>query len=76
MKENILTTENPGWALHEEQDGEVTTVHVSPIGDYIEHEPENCLCGPNQEIMSDADFTKMFIISVHNSLDGREQYEE
>lgn len=44
-------------------------VHVVPIGDLWEHDPE-CLCGPRCEIEAGS---KMLFI--HNSLDGRERYE-
>lgn len=49
------------------------TVHVSPVGDLIEHETEgdDCPCGPEAEPVEREDGSVGWVIS-HHSLDGRE----
>jgi len=47
------------------------TLHVVPLGDLREHETERtCWCRPRLEIEG------AYWILVHNSLDGREAFEE
>ena len=55
----------------------MTTVHVLPINDLIEHEEEgdNCPCGPTVEPVKRADGSMGWLL-VHHSLDGREQTQE
>lgn len=50
------------------------TVHVLPVNDLIEHELEDCPCGPQLEPVFDADGSCGWLIS-HQSLDGRENHE-
>jgi len=54
----------------------MSTVHVLPIADLIEHEGEgdDCPCGPTAEPVSRDDGSVGWII-VHHSLDGRECHE-
>jgi hypothetical protein len=54
----------------------VTTVHVYPVGDLIEHDTETdeCICGPVIEPVPDEDGSMGWLIT-HNSLDGRERHE-
>ena len=49
------------------------TVHVSPIGDLIEHDTEGdgCLCGPSLEAVPREDGTYGWVMT-HHALDGRE----
>lgn len=52
----------------------MSTVHVYPIGDLIEHDTEtdDCVCGPTVEhVPGDGDGW----IITHHSLDGREAHE-
>lgn len=45
-------------------------VHVRPVGDVIEHEWEDCWCGPDQKLeLTDHGDEWIF---VHHSADGRE----
>jgi hypothetical protein len=55
----------------------MTTLHVTPINDLIEHEAvgTECVCGP-QERPEKAEDGSINWICVHNSLDGRELAEE
>lgn len=51
------------------------TLHVSPIGDLIDHVMDlegACPCGPTTEAVFDRDGAAGWMI-VHHSLDGREQ---
>jgi hypothetical protein len=51
--------------------------HVYPTNDLIEHDTEtdDCICGPEiQPVETDSGGINWVI--VHNSLDGREQYED
>jgi len=54
----------------------VSTVHVLPISDLIEHEDvgDECACGPTTEPVPSDDGSMGWLI-VHHSLDGREQWE-
>lgn len=50
-------------------------VHVEPINDLIEHEYEDCICGPD-EMWFDMDGEPLEEpVFVHHSLDGRERFE-
>lgn len=59
-----------GWTCL--RDDERRTVHVFPEDDLIAHEidGEDCPCGPREEVGEHGNW-----ISVHHSLDGREQFE-
>ncbi len=50
-------------------------VHVEPIGDIVEHQDEDCVCGPRVEAVFHDDGSNGWVV-VHHSLDGREQREE
>jgi hypothetical protein len=54
----------------------VTTVHVYPVADLIDHETEgdDCPCGPTTEAVP-ADDGSMGWLVTHHSLDGRERTE-
>jgi hypothetical protein len=48
----------------------VTTVHVTPVDDLVEHEQsEDCVCGPTVEMVEGG------WLVVHESLDRREDRE-
>ena len=52
----------------------MTTVHVYPEADHIEHDTdhgEDCICGPDVEAVFRDDGTNGWLIT-HHSLDGRE----
>lgn len=56
----------------------MTTYHVEPVGDLIEHDTSgqgDCVCGPRSR-PEEADDGSVNWIVVHNSLDGRELNEE
>lgn len=55
----------------------MSTVHVEPIDDLIEHDTSGtpCVCGPQERPVKADDGSVGWVI-VHNSLDGRERYEE
>lgn len=46
-------------------------VHVVPRGDLVDHEDENCSCGPTTEPVTRDDGSVGWLI-IHHSLDGRE----
>lgn len=54
----------------------MTTIHVLPINDLIEHDDDGdqCPCGPTVEAVFRDDGSNGWMV-VHHSLDGREQYE-
>lgn len=54
----------------------MSTVHVYPLRDLIEHETcgDDCACGPRIEPVQRDDGSYGWLI-VHHSLDGREQHE-
>ena len=54
----------------------MTTVHVLPIDDLIEHEDfgDGCPCGPSTEPVKGDDGSVGWVIT-HHSLDGREASE-
>lgn len=54
----------------------MSTVHVLPVGDLIEHnsEDEDCPCGPTTEPVMRDDGSCGWLIT-HHSLDGREKAE-
>lgn len=49
------------------------TVHVSPIGDLIEHDTDGgeCPCGPTLEAVERDDGSYGWVL-IHHALDGRE----
>lgn len=49
----------------------MSTVHVEPINDLIEHEDHDCPCGPDVEAVFRGDGSNGWLIT-HHSLDGRE----
>lgn len=51
----------------------MSTVHVLPINDLIEHEDSgtSCVCGPQERPVKHDDGSVGWVV-VHNSLDGRE----
>ena len=51
----------------------MTTVHVYPDADLIEHETEgeDCACGPTSEAVFRDDGSNGWLV-LHHSLDGRE----
>lgn len=54
----------------------MSTVHVEPINDLIEHEDsDGCVCGPDVEAVFLEDGSNGWLIS-HHSLDGRELHED
>ena len=52
----------------------MTTVHVHPVGDLVEHitAGDDCVCGPATEPVVRDDGSVGWLI-VHHSLDGRER---
>jgi hypothetical protein len=48
----------------------VSTVHVVPINDLVEHEDDDCVCGPAVEFVPPNGW-----LVTHHSLDGRELHE-
>lgn len=56
----------------------MTTVHVTPRGDLIEHgatgETEDCPCGPRVVPVMHPDGSMGWLV-VHHALDGRERNE-
>lgn len=54
----------------------MTTVHVLPAGDLIEHDSDgqDCPCGPTTEPVPRDDGSMGWLV-VHHSLDGRERNE-
>lgn len=51
----------------------MSTFHVQPVNDLIDHEDEDCACGPITEPVPREDGS-MGWLAIHNSLDGREQH--
>ena len=50
----------------------MTTIHVTPIDDLIEHElSDDCVCGPSTMMTLEGEW-----IIIHESLDRREDAEE
>lgn len=51
----------------------MTTVHVVPVNDLVEHETDgdDCVCGPDIEAVRRDDGSVGWLVS-HHSLDGRE----
>jgi hypothetical protein len=45
-------------------------VHLVPLDDLRTHDEECCWCRPRDETLSDGS-----VLTIHNSLDGREAYE-
>ncbi|MFJ6729352.1 hypothetical protein ACIQPQ_31070 [Streptomyces sp. NPDC091281] len=54
----------------------MTTMHVEPVGDLIEHDTSGnpCVCGPTERPVKREDGSVGWVV-VHNSLDGRELHE-
>lgn len=52
----------------------MTTVHVEPVNDLIEHVDDGCICGPDVEAVFRDDGSNGWVIT-HHSLDGRERNE-
>lgn len=54
----------------------MTTVHVYPVNDLIEHNTysDECVCGPTVEPVERKDGSYGWLI-IHHSLDGRENHE-
>lgn len=53
----------------------MSAVHVLPVNDLIEHEDNDCPCGPTTEAVFRDDGSNEWII-IHHSLDGREAHED
>jgi hypothetical protein len=55
----------------------MSRIHVSPIGDLIEHdlESEDCVCGPLVRPEKREDGSVGWVV-LHHSLDGRERHED
>lgn len=51
------------------------TIHVFPLDDLVEHDTDSddCVCGPTVEAVQRGDGTTGWI-TIHHSLDGREQH--
>lgn len=49
-------------------------VHVVPLNDLVEHEPDDCICGPRVEAVPDGTGSYGWLYT-HHSLDGREAAE-
>lgn len=52
----------------------MTTVHVVPVNDLIDHPDDDCPCGPTIEPVEREDGSFGWVV-VHHSLDGRERHE-
>lgn len=52
----------------------MTTVHVLPVNDLIDHLDEDCVCGATTEPVPRDDGSMGWLVT-HHSLDGREAYE-
>jgi len=62
-----------GWKIYTQQQdiGEIQV--VVPTRDLIEHTLDNqCICGPDQEMLVDDDDVPYGVWICHHSLDGRE----
>lgn len=55
----------------------MTTVHVFPVDDLVEHDTDggDCVCGPTTEPVERNDGSMGWLV-VHHSLDGRELHEQ
>ena len=53
---------------------DIGDVHVMPQGDLIDHEVDDCICGPDVEPCPREDGSMGWLIT-HYSLDGREKME-
>lgn len=54
---------------------EILVQHVMPVGDIVEHEPDElCICGPTGSERTLV-LGRLKWLFVHHSLDGREQTE-
>ena len=48
---------------------------VIPLGDLIEHTPDDCPCGPTRGLERGVHASSDFYYVAHHSLDGRERSE-
>lgn len=46
--------------------------HVIPINDLVEHVDDDCICGPETELIFDENESLRGWVVKHHSLDGRE----
>lgn len=53
----------------------MSTVHVVPVNDLIDHPDEDCPCGPTVEAVFRDDGSNGWLVT-HHSLDGRERREK
>lgn len=53
----------------------MSTVHVVPLDDYLDHEHDDCACLPETEPVVDDDGTVVGWLIKHRSWDGREDSE-
>lgn len=60
---------NEGWGVR--QTAYTEDKHVVPVGDLIDHVPDDCPCGSRDELWADEKGIEFWIVT-HNSLDGRE----
>ena len=67
---SIYIDKSSGWILEENGN----EWHVLPLDDLIEHEHEDCICGPTVEPCPREDGSMGWLIT-HYSLDGREKRE-
>ena len=51
------------------------TVHTLPLDDWIDHDRNDCVCGPKVIPVPHPTDGSMGWSIVHNSLDGRERFE-
>lgn len=65
--------DKPSYEQHKDPNAPFT-YHVIPRNDWVEHEFEDCVCGPDARPKPRPDGAMGFVV-VHHSLDGRE-YEE
>jgi hypothetical protein len=52
----------------------MSEAHVVPLGDLIEHQENDCPCGPTTHPVMREDGSNGWVIT-HHSLDGREKLE-
>lgn len=59
------------WQTNQADNGDI---HAHPVGDLIEHQPDDCPCGPTVEPVPRGDGSFGWLHS-HHSLDHRERQE-
>lgn len=64
-------TDTAGWRYGVAEDD---AVHVEPVGDLVDHEVYDCLCGPLVEPVKREDGSVGWLVT-HSSLDNREASE-